>query len=151
MTQRAFHRITCSATATDAQVAWLEEQVLAHNRTEVGDYAYTPLTVLARREPEVIDGGLHGHTGLGWLYVDLLWVAPEAREKGLGGRLLAAAESEAIQRGCRNAYLYTYTFQAPEFYVRQGYTCCCCLEDFPPGQDKLFFRKALRSEVIYDQ
>jgi GNAT superfamily N-acetyltransferase len=139
------HTITGPSTATPEELDWLEQKVMAHNMAWVGDYKYTPLTLLARNRSETIDGGLHGHTGLEWLYIHLLWIAPEIREKGLGSRLLAAAETEAIRRGCRNAYLYSYSFQAPQFYLRHGYTCCCTLKDFPPGHSKLFFQKSLRS------
>jgi GNAT superfamily N-acetyltransferase len=61
-------------------------------------------------------GGLHGHTGLGWLYIDVLWVAEEIRVKGFGTQLVEAAETEAVKRGCHSAYLYTYSFQQPKFY-----------------------------------
>ena len=88
-------------------------------------------------------GGLHGHTGLGWLYIDVLWVAEEIRGKGFGTQLVEAAEVEAGRRGCHSAYLYTYSFQQPEFYEKLGYEEFGQLNDFPDGHVKYFMKKSL--------
>ena len=80
------------------------------------------LAVLAR-DPGTGDvvGGLTGRTSLGLLFVDLFHLPPEHRGAGLGGRILAEAEREAVRRGCRSGVLYTINFQAPGFYVKHGW------------------------------
>jgi hypothetical protein len=35
--------------------------------------------------------------------------------------MLLMAEAEARKRGCSHAMLYTYSFQAPDFYYKFGY------------------------------
>ncbi|WP_211767024.1 GNAT family N-acetyltransferase [Kutzneria sp. CA-103260] len=55
------------------------------------------------------------------LFVDLFYLPPERRGAGLGRRILAEAEREAVRRGCRAGVLYTINFQAPEFYVKSGW------------------------------
>ena len=52
-------------------------------------------------------------------------------------------EEEARQRGAKNSYLDTFSFQAPEFYKRNGYHVFGELQDFPPGHQRYFFTKRL--------
>lgn len=90
-------------------------------------------------------GGLYATTWAGWLDVRLLWVRADARGQGLGSRLLAAAESEAVARGCHSATVETHSFQAPGFYQRHGYTLFATLDGYPPGHSKQYLRKSLRA------
>jgi ribosomal protein S18 acetylase RimI-like enzyme len=75
----------------------------------------------------------------------ILWVARALRGKGHGQRLLAAAERRAIERGCRHVFLDTFNFQAPDFYVKQGYEIYARADDWPVGHSHFFLRKALPS------
>jgi ribosomal protein S18 acetylase RimI-like enzyme len=88
-------------------------------------------------------GGVTGSTNWGWLYLDCFWLPDALRQGGWGGRVLAAAEAEAVARGCRRARLYTYSFQAQGFYERHGYTVFGTLEDYPPGHRQVWMRKDL--------
>ena len=105
---------------------------------------YRPLAVLLTESGtgEII-GGLDGDTMFGHLHVDLLFVPAPLRQRGLGRQLMACAENEARRRGCRGAWLDTYSFQAREFYERIGYTVFGVIEDFPPGHRRFFLKKAL--------
>lgn len=90
-----------------------------------------------------IVAGLNGVTDWGWLYVEHLWVRDDHRGEGLGRDLLAKAEMEAKSRGCRHVYLDTFSFQAPAFYEKQGYTQYAKLDDFPGKHSRHFFKKDL--------
>ena len=59
--------------------------------------------------------------GGGWLFIHLLWVKEEERGKGIGRDLLRKAEEEGRAFGCRFAFVDTFEFQAPDFYVKEGY------------------------------
>lgn len=89
-------------------------------------------------------GGLSGRTSLGLLFVDLFYLPPAQRGSGLGARILAAAEDEARKRGCRSGVLYTISFQAPDFYVKQGWTVFGEVPCHPPGTSRVFLSKDLR-------
>ncbi len=59
------------------------------------------------------------------------------------GCACSRAELEARQRGARCAYLDTFSFQAPDFYKKQGYEVFGELRDFPEGHRRYFLRKQL--------
>ena len=67
----------------------------------------------------------------------------EARGQGTGRRILIAAEEEAVRRGCRYAWLDTFSFQARGFYEKLGYSVFGTLEDYPAGHSRYFLRKTL--------
>ena len=52
-------------------------------------------------------------------------------------------EAEARQSGATEAYLDTFSFQAPEFYKKNGYQVFGVLENFPPGHQRYYLTKAL--------
>lgn len=88
-------------------------------------------------------GGLIGETHWDWFYINLLWLPEALRGRGFGRRLLTLAEDEARRRGARNAYLDTFSFQAPEFYRRHGYEVFGELHDFPAGHQRYYMTKQL--------
>jgi GNAT superfamily N-acetyltransferase len=88
-------------------------------------------------------GGFVGETYWQWLYVDVLWVQESFRGEGYGDTLLATAEQEAVKRGCKYAYLDTFSFQAPDFYQERGYVIFGELIDFPQGYSRFFLKKDL--------
>lgn len=90
-------------------------------------------------------GGLSGRTSLGLLFIDLFYLPPAQRGNGLGSQMLAAAEEEARRRGCRSAVLYTISFQAPDFYVKHGWTVFGQVPCDPPGTSRVFLSKDLRA------
>ncbi|MCU1001962.1 GNAT family N-acetyltransferase [Stenotrophomonas maltophilia] len=88
-------------------------------------------------------GGLTGRTSLGLWFVDLFHLPPAYRGNGLGSRVLKAAEDEARRRGCRSGVLYTISFQAPDFYVKQGWAVLGEVPCDPPGTRRIFLSKDL--------
>ncbi|MFI6491711.1 GNAT family N-acetyltransferase [Streptomyces sp. NPDC050564] len=103
-----------------------------------------PLHVWALDSTGALVGGLVGHTWTTWLHVTYLWVDGIHRGSGLGSRLLAEAERMATaERGCRNARLETWDFQAPDFYKKRGYEVVCVIPDYPPGITEYTLTKRL--------
>jgi len=99
------------------------------------------LVLFLRDARSDVVGGLRAVTVWGWLEIKWLWIAEPHRGRGCGRRLVAAAEREAIGRGCRHAWLDTFDFQAPQFYARLGYDVFATLDDFPCGHTRYFLRK----------
>jgi ribosomal protein S18 acetylase RimI-like enzyme len=76
--------------------------------------------------------------------VQAIWVDTSLRGHGIGSRLIAAAEAEALRRGCPQIHLDTHSYQAPAFYRRLGYEAIGELPGWPRENDvRIFFRKRL--------
>ncbi len=114
-----------------------------YNTRQAGDDQGKNLCFVLRAPDQEIVGGVIGATYWDWFYINLMWVKEELRGRGYGHRLLMLAEQEAQQRGARHAYLDTFSFQAPGFYVRHGYQVFGELKDFPRGHQRYFLTKQL--------
>ncbi|MEW9077096.1 GNAT family N-acetyltransferase [Terrisporobacter glycolicus] len=86
---------------------------------------------IARNEEGLIVGGISGVTYLSSLEIEVLWVQEDYRGQKIASRLLKEIEEQAKNVGCQIAHLTTYSFQAPHFYVKQGYVICGEIEGFP--------------------
>jgi len=127
------YTVTVEETPNPADAQFVRAQLTAFNRTWTADDQLQPLLILVRDADKRIVAGLVGGTYWGWLYTEILWVEEGLRGKGYGQSLLAAAEAEAVRRGCRNAHLDTMSFQALSFYQKHGYSIFAALEDIPAG------------------
>lgn len=114
-----------------------------YNHQQAGDNKFQRICFVLHGPDETIVGGVLGEIYWGWLYIDLLWVEEELRGQGYGHRLLTRAEEEARQRGAKNAYLDTFSFQVPDFYKQHGYQVFGELRDFPAGHQRYFLTKPL--------
>ncbi len=114
-----------------------------YNVAATGLAEYYPVSIFLRDENDEVLGGLLGHIWGKWLYVTHLWIAESVRQRGYGTKLLLAAESYAVERGCGNVELHTFSFQARPFYEQLGYEVFAALDDYPPGHTKYFLRKRL--------
>ena len=52
-------------------------------------------------------------------------------------------EQEGVRRGCQSGFLYTITFQAPDFYARHGWQAFGRIACDPPGNARVFMTKSL--------
>ena len=78
--------------------------------------------VATQEEGDVIGSVMVGHDGhRGWIYY--LAVSPSCRRRGLGSRLMRAAEAWLRERGIRKVELMIRNTNAAvtEFYARLGY------------------------------
>jgi GNAT superfamily N-acetyltransferase len=117
--------------------------IVAYNTEQVGDHWTGRLNIFARNQHGQIVGGIYGFTDRGWLRIEVLVVKDGWRRQGLGTRLLVAAEREARARGCHDAWLDTFSFQALPFYELHGYIVFGALENYPIGHSRYFVRKSL--------
>jgi GNAT superfamily N-acetyltransferase len=139
--------VTLTETADAAVREVLLNGVLRFSEQGAGTAQFRPLVLLMSDvDNAAVIGGLWGRTSWSFLYIELLYVPDPLRGQGFGSRLLRQAEEEALRRGCRGAWLDTFSFQAPGFYRRRGYKVFGAIEDYPPGHTRYFLRKALTAE-----
>lgn len=135
--------IATEASPSDATIHAIEAGLTAHAKGLGFKTDWSPRWIVGRDKDEVVQAGVRFVLAFEWLFVHWLWVADAYRRHGIGSQLLGAAETAAREHGCRAAYLDTFTFQAPEFYKRLGYREVGRLNDFPPGQSRIWFSKSL--------
>ena len=138
------HKITLEENASAEDRAIVGKGIAQFGEALFSGTSVTDVAVFVRDDAGTVLGGVVGNYGsFGWLWVDALWVGEELRGQGYGTRLMKMIEAEAARHGAANVYLNTFSFQAPAFYEKLGYTVFAELEDFPPGHSRLFLRKKL--------
>lgn len=114
-----------------------------YNTEQAGDDKAQRICFAVQGTEQEIVGGVVAAIYWNWLFIDLMWIQEELRGRGYGSRLLMLVEDEARQRGAKNAYLDTFSFQSPDFYKQHGYRVFGELHDFPPGHQRYFLTKKL--------
>jgi GNAT superfamily N-acetyltransferase len=116
-----------------------------HNVAITGRAEWYPVAFFLKDERGEVLGGLLGNSWAAWLHVGTLGVAAPMRGRGFGRDLMQRAEAYAVERGCANAFLDTFSFQARPFYEKLGYRVFGTLENHPAGHQHYFMTKQLTS------
>ncbi len=132
-----------SADPTVEVVAELEDRLYEFNVAATGLDDGEGLGFFVRADDGELRAGVAGHTWGGTCELRQVWVDESLRRRGLGTRLIQAAEAEARRRGCRQLVLSTHSFQATGFYAKLGYERVGELAEYPLGHAQVFLRKAL--------
>ena len=127
-------------------VRFLEDRLYEFNRAATGIDDGRALGVFLRDESGNVLAAAAGHTWGGTCELRQVWVAEARRGAGLGRRVLAAAEAEAIHRGCAQLVLATHSFQAPDLYRKFGYEIVSEVPEYPRGHSYLVLRKLLAGD-----
>lgn len=135
--------VVVSDDAKPEDLQFLEEQVNEFNCAATGFRDARLLVILLRDATGQLYAGLSGHSWGGAAEIRFLWVDGSRRRSGIGSALLDAAEQEARSRGCRKIVLSTHSFQAPDFYRKQGYVVVGECSDYPRGYSHILLEKRL--------
>jgi GNAT superfamily N-acetyltransferase len=130
--------------------SWADRKIVddglgAYNAPFLADSRYSYFGFFVRDGSDKVRAGLIGNCYAGWLFINLLWIEDELRRGGIGTGLIAEAERHAVEFGCHSSWVDTFSFQGPDFYPRLGYREFARL-DYPPGHERIFFRKRLKPE-----
>jgi len=126
-----------------ADAQYLDDRLYEFNAAQTGIDDGRLLAIILRDRHDEIVAGLYGWTWGQCCEVRSLWVHEQWRRKGLGTRLMAAAEAEARARGAAQMVTSTHSFQAPDFYRRLGFEPVGQIEDYPVGYQHIFLQKWL--------
>jgi len=139
-------KIEVSAERNEQDEAYVASQLSAYNAAFTAK-DFKLLRVFARDANGAIIGGLLADTYWQYLEVHKLWVCEAHRSEGHATQLLKAAESEARQRGCKHAFLDTFSFQALGFYHKQGYAEFGRLKGFSGKHERHYLHKSLHNQA----
>jgi GNAT superfamily N-acetyltransferase len=114
-----------------------------YNVAITGQAEWYPVAFFLSEENGEVLGGLLGDIWAAWLHVQTLAVAAPARGRGFGRELMKRAELYALERGCTDAFLDTFSLQARPFYEKLGYRVFGMLENHPAGYQHYFMTKQL--------
>lgn len=78
--------------------------------------------------------------------VDYVWVDEEKSRQGIGTQLFSQLETFAKSKNCDCIQVFTYKFQAPEFYKKLGFKCVGIISNWIEGHDVMFFKKYLDAQ-----
>lgn len=93
---------------------------------------------------EALVGGIVIEIKYETAHISLLALRPDFQKAGIGTALLKKGEAAAQEAGAKTVTLTTRSYQAPEFYRKQGYKCFGKLADVPmTGVTKYYFVKRL--------
>lgn len=123
--------------------ALLYEGLLEYNLARLEDKCPKDLGVFLKADDGTIVAWLTGDTHGNWLTVKYLWVSEAARGQRIGSRILEQAEKTAKERGCKYAFLDTFSFQAPMFNEKHAYEEVFALEQYPLSGKRHYFAKEL--------
>jgi len=137
-------KLQIDETNNENEIRFVSDELDRFNESIVGKENHKKLNLVIKNDNNEIIAGLLGGTYWGWFYVDRLWVHDIFRKQGIGKVLLRNAEELAVKRGCYYSHLDTMSWQALEFYKKQGYIVLCEIKDIPKGHSKYHLMKNLK-------
>lgn len=99
----------------------LKKKLREYNASKIKDYNSRDYFFGYYDENDNLIAGLYACCRLGKFHIDYLWVDESFRKTGLGTKLLKQAEEIAIKNKVLYIRLNSGTFQAPDFYLKNGY------------------------------
>jgi ribosomal protein S18 acetylase RimI-like enzyme len=113
-------------------------------QTIVGATGRHELSFLLHNDKAEMVGAVQGnYDNFGWLWIDSLWVSKSVRRKGFGLKLLNKIEATAIENGCKHSHLTSFSYQAADFYIKQGYEIFGELENYSKNHSRYWLKKEL--------
>lgn len=140
--------VTFEAECPSTVAEELASRLKHFNEQRAGPLNSQALVLSVRDDKRALVAGLTGESFWNVLYVDVLWVDEQYRGMGYGASLLKRAELIARERSCKTVYLSTFEFQAPDFYLRLGYSVIGELRDVPQGFRRQWFCKTLHEQHV---
>lgn len=123
---------------------YVRRKLIEFNHEHVPDdlkNIYEEINLTIKDNEGKIIGGLLSVLCWNWIEVDILWIDKALRGSGFGTQLLTRIEDIAKEKKCTFIKLNTFSFQAPEFYMKNGYKEVAVYEDAPLGSKHYYFRK----------
>jgi len=129
-------------TPADADIQVVDDGLTQHWHTKVTEESQRWCLLAAAADARPV-AGCHIARDGGDSRILSLWVAPDRRGRGLGGRLLARAEEALRQEGVRTLVVLPHPWQSPDFFQRRGFGAVLHIPDYVLGHPRWWLRKSL--------
>jgi len=126
----------------EKEADYIHKKLIEHNLKYITDY--DEYIYCFRDNCENIIAGVVASRENERMTIDYLWVDDSVRGKGYGTRLVKHIEEVAKDKGCMVVWLNTFGFQAPDFYIKQGYELFGILEKCINGYNQYFFKNIIK-------
>jgi len=122
----------------------IREELYDFNKKNIPNAEYEALNFIVTAEAGELIAGLLSHRFGEAVSLEILWVHETYRYQGIGNKLLQEMERAAKASGAKRIHLDTHDFQAPDFYLKNGYVTFGVLEHVPVhGVTRYYMRKEL--------
>lgn len=98
--------------------------------------------ICAKENREIIavsKGGIFKNS----LFISEFIVKKSKRNSGIGKKLIEKTEDYAKQAGCKNIWVDTYEYQAPEFYLKNNFVEKNRIKNYRGKDARIFFEKEI--------
>lgn len=131
---------------SNEDVQYLYQKIVEYNINKVTptqDFSYEIISLTLKDKEGKIIGGLIANLFMwSFINIDVLWVEDSLRKSGYGTKLLLELEKIAKEKNANMIQVDTFSFQAPEFYKRNGYEVFGILENCPAeGYNRYYLKK----------
>ena len=139
-------RFSVTTNPTDDEVKEFQKGLEAYNMEKTNGEFNSPrpwLNLVLKDHKGIIVGGILTSTLYWSLYLEVLWVDEKYRGLGYGRDLVLEAQRLAKKNGCITSHVYTFSWQAPDFYQAVGYKLIATYEGYHGGITELILMKQL--------
>jgi len=116
----------------------LRNKLKAYNESKIGNYEINKYIFAYHNENNDLVAGLYAFCRTGSFHIELLWVDESLRGQKLGTKLLKQAEECARNNGAFYLKVNTASFQALDFYLKNGYEIFAKLPLLINGMDNQY-------------
>ncbi len=117
--------------------------MLAHHARKGHPRKTDTFSILLKDNTGVLKGVVVASVLWNGLHIDTLWIDETVRNQKWGSTLMSLAEKEGCLRGATIAYTDTFTWQAPDFYEKMGYSLYGKIDNFPEGNSLSYYWKKI--------
>jgi GNAT superfamily N-acetyltransferase len=121
---------------TDDDVKKIQQGLESYNMEETNGEFNSPQpwhNLVLKDQKGTVVGGVTTSTLYWTQYLEVLWVDEKYRGLGYGRDLVLEAQRLAKEIGCISSHVYTFSWQAPEFYQAVGYDLMVTYDGYHGG------------------
>lgn len=136
-------KIEVNLNPSKLDIEYISNSLFEFNCNKVGVNDFAEILIQLKNTNNQVCGGIVGWSRWNWAHIENLWIMEEYRGRGFGKNMLNQFETIALNRNCAFIDLDTFNFQAPEFYIKNGYKKIFEIDGIGHNVCKFFLKKSL--------